>query len=350
MALGLLVACDRPAVQDGAFRPRLAPVEAAPAPHASAGQGRVRLVQPDLGMPEVRGPSQIDGFVQDEAAADILWIVDNSGSMDNERDRLAAAFDRFIRGLTEKQLSFHIGVVTTDMTRAGPGFSGELLGPPTVITNDTADPVGAFTTHVQLPPSRVEDEQGLAAALAALTEPLVSGANAGFLRPEADLAIIVVTDEDDSSLGEPSHYARRLRALKGLGNELTVSFSAVIGDLPDGCVSPGDENILWGEAEAGTRYAEVAQETGGIVASVCAGDWSRTLTDLALQFSGLRRIFPLSAKPVDASLRVEVDGRPVARSRDDGWVYDAQTLSIQFLGTYVPPPGSTVRIRYDLEV
>jgi len=325
-------------------------VEPRPALHVAAEADRVSLLRPALLEAELRGPSQIDSFLQDDAQVDILWVIDNSGSMDNERARLSAAFTRFVDSLTREQLSFHIAVTTTDMTKLGMGFSGEFIGPPSVIDNDTLDPVAAFRSHVTMPASRVEDEQGLNAALTALTEPLLSGANAGFLRDGADLAIIIVSDEDDSSLGEPAYFARRLRGLKGIGNEDTVSVSAVVGERPSGCVSPDDVGILWAEATAGTRYLEVAALTKGIQASVCAPDYRATLEELGLRFSGLRRIFPLSASPRSATLRVDVDGVAIPNNAATGWSYDAATLSVQFLGSYVPPPGSVVQIRYDLQV
>lgn len=347
LALG---GCQRPTVHDDKFRPIVNPVVADPAPEAAAPQGRVALEKPTIGPPQVRGPTQIDGFVQDDATVDILWVIDNSGSMANKRDRLAKSFDQFIRTLTTEQVSFHIGVTTTDMTKTGAGFSGQLIASPTVITNTTPNPVAAFTDHVTMPPSRVEDEQGLAAGLAAVTEPLASGANAGFLRPNANLAIIVVSDEDDHSLGDPAYFARRFRALKGVGNEDTVTYSAVAGDLPDGCVAPGDQNLLWGKAKAGKRYKKVTDLTHGIFASICAADFNDTLTTLGLAFAGLRRIFPLSATPVVSSLQVFVNNVAVGQSRTNGWIYDATSLSIQFLGNFVPPPGATIEIHYDLKV
>ena len=130
----------------------------------------------------------------------------------------------------------------------------------------------------------------------------------------------------------------------------TISVSVVAGDAPDGCISPDDVGILWAEASSGERYHEMALDTGGIIASVCAADYQTTLKDLGLQFSGLRRIFPLSANPRVNTLRVTVDGLAVPRDATVGWTYDALTLSIEFSGNYVPAPGSIVEIRYDLSV
>lgn len=46
---------------------------------------------------------------------DMLWVVDNSGSMCQEQKTLRDNFDRFIEQLDETNLDFHIGVTTTDM-------------------------------------------------------------------------------------------------------------------------------------------------------------------------------------------------------------------------------------------
>ncbi len=350
LAAMLVGGCQRPTAHQDTYRPYVRPVHADPAQEVAAPQDRVTLLKPDLGPAAVRGPTQIDAFLQSDARVDILWIIDDSGSMVNKRARLAKAFDQFITTLVGEQVDYHIGVTTTDMDKVGPGFDGQLMANPAVITKDTPDPVAAFTSEVSMPANRVQNEEGLAAGLAAVTDPNASGPNKGFLRPGADLAMIVVSDEDDHSFGDPAYYERVFRELHGPGNEDTISFSAVIGDVPKGCTAPGDQNLLYGEAQPGTRYQAVAKATHGIVASVCSADFNTTLQKLGLSFSGLRRIFPLSADPAPGSLQVQVDGVAVPQNAKTGWTFDAGTRSVQFLGSYVPPPGSTVRIRYELKV
>ena len=46
---------------------------------------------------------------------DMLWVVDNSGSMCQEQTTLRNNFELFIDKLNDTNLNFHIGVVTTDM-------------------------------------------------------------------------------------------------------------------------------------------------------------------------------------------------------------------------------------------
>jgi hypothetical protein len=342
--------CERPTVGDDRIRPELAPVQAAPAPHQPAPLDRVALVRPELYPPEVRGPTQIDAYLQGDARVDILWVVDNTGTMDNNRARLRDAFDEFITTLVEEQIEYQIGVTTTDMFNTGPGARGELIDGPRVITPEHPDPVEAFRSHVDIETTRLREEQGFAASLAALTEPHISGPNAGFLRDDADLAIVIFSDEDDLSLGEPDYFVRRFQALKGPGNERRISVSVIIGDVPDGCTPPGDEHLWRSHASPGFRYEHVAAHTGGLVESICTVDFTDSLVRLGLRFAGLRKIFPLSAEPDPATITVEVDDSPIARDPVNGWLYEAVTRSVQFAGRYVPPPGSHVRIRYDLEL
>ena len=98
---------------------------------------------------------------------------------------------------------------------------------------DGAFPRDVFEANTTFPDSRSRWEQGLRMTQFALTSPLIDPgqANAGFIRPPAALAVIVVTNEDDSSFGTTDYYARVFRSLKGKGNENLVSFS-IIGGVP----------------------------------------------------------------------------------------------------------------------
>jgi hypothetical protein len=180
----------------------------------------------------------------------------------------------------------------------------------------------------------------------ALTEPTRSGANAGFLRPTAALAVIAVTDEDDNSYGDPSYYARFLRSLKGPGNENLSSLSIIGGTTPDGCFPPGEENYFGGLAEPAFRYSAVATRTGGIIGSICDVSFEATLVKIAAALNTLRRVFPLSLKPDPTTLSVLVNGTAVPRDIVNGWQYREETQSVTFLGNYVPPPGAVLRFEY----
>lgn len=333
-------------------------------------RARVELVQPDVALPVItpvttappvlarvellrpvlRGPRQIDAFTQDEALVDVLWVVDNSASLSNERESIARELERFLGVLLDANVDFHVGVTSTDLVSAR-ADRGRLRGSPPWIDRTTPDPVGVFRAMIDFPLDLdVRLEEGLAAMEAALSPPLANAENRGFHRVDAGLAVIIVSDEDDGSLGSPAHYVRFLQSLKGAGREVNVSLSAVVGDQPDGCVRPGEERIFGARAEAGDRYIDVALATGGLVESVCSADFGPFVESLALSLSGLRRFFPLSAPPSIDSIVVTVDGRRIPRSLTNGWTWDARGRGVTFAGTYLPPPGAEIRIEYDVAI
>lgn len=349
LLLLVAAACDRVGRENGRASavpdvepPRLSPVEIKPPRIDRAPVGRVRVIDP----PRVDA-TQIDLLRQADGVVDILWVVDDSGSMVNERRRLVNNFNRFVQELVTLRVDFQMGVISI-VSNDG----GRLRGTPRFITNQTPNARAVFEANTTFPVSRSRWEQGLRMAEFALSPPNTApmGANVGFLRPNAALAVIVVTNEDDSSFGTPEYFGRTLRALKGKGNENLFSFSVIGGPVPNGCVPPGEAGLYGSLAEPSFRYTEVATRTGGIVGSVCDASFEQTLIRIAQALNTLKRVFPMTLPPIVSSIRVTVVDGPsstvIPQNDISGWQYRADTNSVVFLGTYVPPPGSTIRIEY----
>jgi hypothetical protein len=344
-----LAACDNVGQQNGRIAavpavapPVLSPVEIKPPTIARSNTTRVTVIDP----PNVDA-TQVDLLKQSDGIVDILWVVDDSGSMANERARLVTNFNRFVQELLTLRVDFHMGVTSIVFND-----DGQLRGTTKVITNTTPHPVTVFQENTTFPNSRSRWEQGLRMGQFALTPPntAAGGPNDGFLRAKAALAIIVVTNEDDSSFGSTDYYARVFKGLKGQGNENLVTFSAIGGPLPNGCIPPGEANLFGSTANPSFRYAEVATKTGGIIGSICDTSFEATLVKIAQALNTLKRVFPLTLVPLVSSITVTVvdAGTETVVPNDpvSGFQYKADTNTIVFLGTYVPPPGSTVRISY----
>lgn len=167
---------------------------------------------------------------------DVLFVIDSSGSMADEQQLLATNFPRFMQqleGLPGGLPNVHIGVVTTDVGSHGgtvPGCNGwgnagdlqlqgftttdgkpflSNVGDPACNTDRSKNYEGELTTAFsQL--AHVGDvgcgfEQPLEAMKRALAPDHAS--NAGFLRDDANLAVVIVTDEDDCSATGPQFYS-----------------------------------------------------------------------------------------------------------------------------------------------
>jgi hypothetical protein len=345
LLLSSLLACDDVGNESGRgeARPVVAPPKLSP----------IELLPPEVDRSvtqrvEVRNPAaiaatQIDTLTQSEGIVDILWVIDDSGSMRDERTRLSTNFLRFIEELEKLQVQYQMGVISTNFADGG-----LLRGTTKIITNTTPNAQDVFIANTTFPNSRARWTQGLKMVQVALSSPNIDpgGPNAGFLRPRAALAVIVVTDADDGSFGEPAYYSRWLRGVKGAGNENLVSFSTIGGTVPDGCYPPGAQIYFGGLADPAFRYTAVSTKTGGTIGSICNPSFESTLVQIAAALNTLRRVFPLSLTPDPATISVRVNGALVARDVVSGWQYRQDTNSIAFLGTYVPPPGASILFQY----
>ncbi len=322
--------------------PRLSPIDLKPPAVEPQVLTRVKVVDP-LRV----DATQTDILKQSDGVVDILWVIDDSGSMANERRTLVGNFNRFVQELQNLKVDFQMGVTSVSALD-----NGRLRGMTPIIRNTTPDVRSVFEANTTFLASRARWEQGLRMAQFALTSPRIDpgGTNAGFIRAGAALAVIVVTNEDDSSFGDVDYYARAFKSLKGKGNENLVTYSVIGGTTPNGCTPPGEAGLYGSLAEPSFRYSDVATKTGGIVGSICDVSFEQTLIRIAQALNTLKRVFPLTIRPLIASLRVSVvDGTQVTVVADDpvrGYQYRAETNSVVFLGTYVPPPGSTVRLEY----
>ena len=154
--------------------------------------------------------------------------------------------------------------------------------------------------------------------------------NEGFLREDALLALVGITDEPEQSVNPYTYYVSLFQSLKADSDAVRVH--AVAGDYPTGCDG----------AMAGTGLYEATVATGGLYLSIC-DDWGDILGHLGSGVGGsvTTGSFELSEMPVAASLEVQVDG-----SLAEGWTYNEVDNSVDFSEDSRPAGGSTVEIRY----
>ena len=337
---------------------------------------------------------RVDTYDQQSAAkVDVLWVVDNSGSMGPRQQNLAKNFHSFIDLFTQGSIDFRIAVTTTDIFKD----QGQLQGSPKVITPQTGNVVSAFAANIAVGTKGSPYEAGLQAAQMALdrqaqtnqpkTDALtqcqegcntqrdtatcqqacLASAGFEFLRPDAYLYLVFVTDEEDRSGQDIRYYWRTFETAKGIGNDGTVTTAAIIGDVPsNGC-----------GATPGARYVALSKLTGGEVGSICDVSFAATLKKLATNAVGLRRKFALEHAPNVETLQVtvkyacnspdevfaacgsvnkeacqgaaagavEASCTPV-QGGPDGWSYEAGSQVVFFAGDSVPGVHSSVELQY----
>lgn len=320
----------------------------------------------DIGPIEPRVSRAIDVEVGGDGIADVdlLFVIDDSRSMEEEQASLAAEIPRLVRDLTNPPLdaageprwnpvhSLDVAVVTSDMGTAGvtvdplvggcgaSGRTGEAAGFDGRLRTDEAglaiqrwrdgDDADVFAARVgEVAEAGITGcgfEQPLAAAAAALMR-----REGGFPRDDAMLAVIVLTDEEDCSVGDAAAFfgatddlnlrcvqsldllrpvEELVTALRGDREDDRFLYAAITGipmDLegsspeviladprmahmpdPDGpgglratCQATGPGGEDRGLATPGRRMVELARQVpGSLVASICSPDYQEAIAEL----------------------------------------------------------------------
>lgn len=272
---------------------------------------------------------------------DVLLIVDDSGSMSEEQARLSAAAPALLARGDAAGADYHVGVTTTDPGPV-PFPIGTLRGTPRYVTSVSASRVADLTAAVNQGINGSGTEEGLAAAAAAVTDAtLLAGTNAGFLRPNAELAVVILSDEEDFSVGTVLSYVQAM-ANRSVGIPGSLRIFGITGGTT-GCTSPG------GTADPGLRYEEAATQTGGFTRSICEADYTAITNEIAdAIFLGSRAIYPLASRPAPGSVEVRVNGTllPATNGAVVNWGLDYQAAQLVFVGGNGPAAGATVEVRY----
>ena len=257
---------------------------------------------------------------------DVLFVVDNSASMAEEQTALAEHFAEFVAYADGLAIDYQIGVTTTDV----PNDAGTLQGTTPLIEPGLTQ---AFLTNVQVGTSGSDSEKGLEASLLALegTTPDTFGP---YRRPDANLAVIYVSDDDDhSSEAVGSILSALNQHMSGMTG--TLAAHALVA-MPPGC-SEETENY-------GLRYMETAIATGGTSTSICDTDFEAAFSDIGVACFGDAATFHLEQAAKPETLEVLVNGVTC----DGSWTLspDVSSIVFDFDSECFPAPGVPVVIRY----
>jgi len=276
------------------------------------------------------GPDEFADARPAEACSkmDIVFVVDDSGSMSEEQSNLATNFPNFITVIDNyltssgDALDYRVAVTTTgrdlNYTIALPPPLGNLpfneSGDNGVFRQDCGmtkrwlergdTNVGStFACAAQVGTGGPSLEMPLLSMDWALTDRVADGTNAGFLREDALLAVVILTDEDDCSREDNNFtiandacgtstpevlstqsYIDKLDVLKG---ERGRWATAVIAG-PNSCSSS------FGDAIEAKRLKQFVTETGdnAVFSSICDGNLATSLQTALDTFSAACESFP----------------------------------------------------------
>ena len=158
-----------------------------------------------------------------------------------------------------------------------------------------------------------------------------------WMRPDAALLVVFVSDEEDQSddhFPQVQDFINWYSSQRGGSTFLSSIINVAHADTV--CATP--PNFI----DIGDRYMEATNWFGGIIVDICSEDWSPGVTDASVQVEPHEE-WPLSYIPVEPTIRVFIDGQLVTT----GWSYDVSINSVLF--STIPSGGQLVEIAYVID-
>lgn len=258
------------------------------------GDGGVKLdVSGDDGPPTGCDPDSEDCGC---SAVDLLFVIDNSASMEDDQLRLINSFPGFVAGIEQSVQAggdLHIGVTTTDIGYTQPGYDPACVGLGVMVEHSVAGACGPYATGqhwfsedddiqakfecaAHLGSAGDNTERPVASAEQALSDAFndPGGCNDGFLRDDALLVVVVITDEDDYT--SPGTAAERHQAFLSLKNDQEDNI-VWLGILKSPGHPPECDPNLNGPANRLVELTNLFEN--GFVGDICQNDFSPFFAD-----------------------------------------------------------------------
>jgi hypothetical protein len=215
---------------------------------------------PEAGLPDPDCTVRTLRAGETFSPVDMVWVVDSSRSMADERDRIQQIMNQFVSDAEARHFDVRLTMVTA--------------------TNIVPPPLGTDPERYRF----VEREVGSHEPLSALLDEFPRYRD--FLRSEAALHFVIVTDDDSATSAD--EFRRRMDRLVRRPYIVHAVASPDVGGQPcrrenanEQCLNSGRRaGATCGASAIGREYWELASELGGEEISVCMQDWGKVFGPL----------------------------------------------------------------------
>lgn len=266
------------------------------------------IVAEDIWVDSFYQPITLNGF-------DIIWVIDGSGSMTDDKERLLLGIEAMMGNLPES--GWRLVMISTDEDAA---------------LNEEQFPLVPGDTYVEAEDMynqiiRGHKEAGFDAVYSYVDLGVYSST---WMRRDAGLLVVFVSDEEEQSktllqVDDFIDWVERER------NNVYVSSIVNVPSDESLCAAP----ISW----VGDRYIEATEYFGGAVIDICSEDWTAGVADASAQIEP-KEFIPLTYEPLShENIKVFVDGKTFV-----DWHYNEIENTVYF--DIIPGEGTLVEIAY----
>ncbi len=233
--------------------------------------------------------------------ADILFVVDNSVSMEDEQSNMSARFPLFIKNLM--QINWRVGVITTDVDDEDYSFSDgqlqEVQNGASYLDSKSTEAEASFSRVIQRRESGSPYEQGIYATYRFLERQ--KNSKESFMRTDASLNVVFLTDADETPYensngvtivqkrNKPDELVKYLRSHWPM--KKFQFHSIVVNEGDADCLSQSDNESY------GIAYETLSKATNGVKGSVCAKDYGSQLQFMSEKIKDLVKMLTLECAP-----------------------------------------------------
>lgn len=261
----------------------------------------------------------VDNFFQPSSAngVDILWIIDMSGSMRDNEDKLLAGIEAMMKSLPPT--GWRLNMISNS---------------PNVVTQDQQFPLIPGDTFQDAKDMYDDIVTGtLEQGFDSLEEYTSSNSYAPtWMRYDAALLVVFVSDEEDQSSMSVTEFTTWYS-----NSRQNVYLASIVNVDPADSQCPQNNSLFIGyNSMEATRYF------GGVIVDICSDDWSAGVADASVQVEPYES-YELSHVPSDVdSIRVFIDGVP-----SNDWHF-VKTENVVYFDI-TPEPGVLVEMAYDYD-
>lgn len=209
---------------------------------------------------------------------DIVFVIDNSFTMEEEQENLRKNYPRFVSVLdafktkTGESIDYRLAVTSTDSDRDKGTFRTNGGSGRSWLEKGDGAVADTFARRATLGTGGSSYERPLESLRLALSDRIADNTNGTFLRPDALLAFVIVTDEDEGGAIE-NRPARPVADYLTFFDTLTGNRSRWATALIAG-LGPGRCTSAFGEAYEATRLVDFVTRAGknAVGSSICEPD------------------------------------------------------------------------------
>ena len=243
---------------------------------------------------------------------DVLVVIDNSKSMEYEQTNMGQRFDSFLNQL--QGIDWQVGIITTDVSVGTAATTdGRLLqyssGKNLISAKDNLTTAKSlFAKTIKRSEIGGSNEQGIKASYRALERASTSGdANNALIRSNAALAVIVVSDADETGSTTQNNPDTLHQYITKKYPGKSFKFHSIIVKNGDSTCLNNKSTITTASGSSyvnqnegyGATYTKLSQQTSGIIGSVCQADYGNQLQAIGQSTVEQVKQATLDCAPVD---------------------------------------------------